>query len=218
MMPRRMRSMQRIPYKMADEAAAKITKKIHREFRHNRLALFDEMNVTGVKSHVQKLYKNVYKIILDEFTAVLNPLYEEIYDEALALGFDGDIEDLDEAWIEEFFDEYNPVTKYVFSNELGRKESRLFEALVASSAETIGSYKTAENLLARQVKQYAIELEDAVTKAVYKAVGVKKVMWNAEIDHKTCSVCNELDGEIFSLKNAPPKQHYHCRCWFTPVK
>ena len=157
---------------MADEAAEKITKKIAREFRHNRLALFDEMNVVGTKKHVHKLYKKAYQIILKEFLSILNPLYQEIYDEALALGFDGDMRDLDEAWIEEFFDEYNPVTKYVFRNELDRKESRLFEALVASSEEKIQSYKTAENLLKRQIKQYAIDLEDAVTKAIYKAVGV----------------------------------------------
>ena len=176
------------------------------------------MNIAGIKKHIRRLYRDVYKIIKNEFVAVLNPLYQEIYDEAIALGFDGDLRDLDEAWIEEFFDEYNPVTKYVFKSELGRKESRLFEALVASSAEKIKSYKTAENLLVKQVKQYSIDLEDAVTKTVYKEVGVEKVVWNAEQDHKTCGVCSEMDGQIFSLEELPPKQHYQCRCWITPVK
>ena len=176
------------------------------------------MNIAQVKKHVHKLYKTVYKAILNEFAAILNPLCQEIYDEALALGFDGDLRDLDEAWIEEFFDEYNPVTKYVFSNELDRKESRLFEALVASSAEKTQSYKTAENLLIRQVKQYAVDLEDAVAMAVYEDTNVKKVMWNAEHDHKTCGECAEMDGQIFELKDAPDKLHYQCRCWLTPVK
>ena len=214
--------MQRIPYKRADEAAVKITKKIQREFRHNRLALFDELNVIGIKKHVLKLYKDVYKDIKREFVAILNPLYEEIYDEALALGFDGEPEDLDEAWIEEFFDEYNPVTKYVFSKEMGRKESRLFESLVSikdsAVADKIQSYKTAENLIIRQAKQYAIDLEDSIAKTVYKAVGVKKVKWVAEHDRKTCSVCNELDGEVFDLDKAPNKQHINCRCYLIPVK
>lgn len=196
----------------------KITKKIHREFRHNRLSLFDEMNVIQTKKHVSKLYRNTFKIIKKEFSAILNSLYEEIYEEALALGFDGDFRDLDEAWMEEFFLEYNPVTKYVFRNELDRKESRLFESLVASTAERTQSYQTAENLLKRQIKQYAIELEDSVTKVAFKDAGVKKVQWVAEDDHKTCSVCNDLDGEIFLLKDAPPKQHYHCRCYLIPVK
>lgn len=176
------------------------------------------MNVIATKKHVHKLYNKAYKIILNEFKSVLNLISEEIYEEALALGFDGDVRDLDEGFVEEFFEEYNPVTKYVFKNEVGRKESRLFEALVASSAERIQSYRTAENLLKRQVKQYSIDLEDAVTKVVYKAVGVKKVVWNAEQDHKTCGVCSEMDGQTFDLNELPPKQHYHCRCWITPVR
>lgn len=180
--------------------------------------MFDELNVLGIKKHVHKLYQNVYRYIKKEFAAILNPLYQEIYDEAIALGFDGDLRDLDEGWIEDFFDEYNPVTKYVFSNEVDRKESRLFEALVASTSERHQSYKTAENLIIRQAKQYAVDLEDSVAKVVYKDIGVKKVQWVAEHDHKTCGVCSELDGEIFELKDAPPKQHINCRCYLIPVR
>ena len=69
-----------------------------------------------------------------------------------------------------------------------------------------------------KIKQYAIEIEDAVTKVALKDAGVKKVKWIAEQDHKTCGVCNELDGQIFKLKDAPPKQHYHCRCYLIPIK
>ena len=196
----------------------KITKKITKQFRHNRLALFDENNILSTKKHVHKLYKDVTKIIKKEFLEVSNLICQEIYDEALALGFDGDVRDLDAAWIEEFFEEYNPVTKYVFNNEIERKESRLFEALVSSKREQYQSYKTAQNLLLRQVKQYGIDLEDAIAMAVYKAVDVKKVMWITEDDHKTCGECKEMDGEIFKLEEAPPKLHPNCRCYYVPVK
>ena len=196
----------------------KITSKISKEFRHNRLALFDELNVLQIKKHVHKLYKEIYKIAKKEFASLLNPLYQEIYEEALAMGFDGDLKDLDEGWIEDFFDEYNPVTKYVFRNELDRKESRLFESLVATNKERHQSYKTAENLLERQIRQYAILLEDAIVMEVYTNLGVEYVQWHAEEDHKTCGVCKELDGEIFPLEEAPPKQHYQCRCYLVPVK
>ena len=176
------------------------------------------MNILQTKKHVDKLYKNIFKIIKNEFLAILNPIYAEIYDEAVALGFDGDVRDLDEGWIEDFFDEYNPVTKYVFRNEIDRKKSRLFESLVASESERHKSYKTAENLIIRQTKQYAVDLEDAIAKVVYEDIGVEKVVWNAEIDHKTCGVCAELDGQIFDLNSVPPKQHINCRCWITPIK
>ena len=182
------------------------------------MALFDELNISGVKKHVHKLYKTIYKTVKQEFLKIVNEIYQTIYDEVVAMGFDGDIRNLDEAWVDSFFDLYNPVTKYVFSNEIDRKESRLFEALVSNELERLKSYAYAERLITNQIEQYAIDLEDAVAKVVYEDTNVKKVMWVAEDDHKTCGVCAELDGQIFELQNAPPKQHYQCRCWLTPVK
>jgi SPP1 gp7 family putative phage head morphogenesis protein len=182
------------------------------------LALFDELNIVGVKKHIEKLYKESYKIIKKEFTEILNPIYQEIYEEAIAMGFDGDLRDLDEGWIEDFFDEYNPVTKYVFSNEIDRKKSYLFEAVVSAPQTKHQSYAKAERLLKNQVNQYGIDLEDAIAMTVYKDVGVEKVMWVAEDDQRTCGVCNDLDGQIFKLNDVPPKQHINCRCYIIPIK
>ncbi len=176
------------------------------------------MNVVGVRKHINKLYKKNYEIIAREFSNILNPLYEEIYNEALALGFDGDLRDLDEGWIEEFFEEYNPVTKQVFKNEIERKKSYLFESVVADIVSRHQSYTKAEKYLARQVKQGAIDLEDAVALQVFKDLGVTKVKWVAEKDYKTCGVCSELDGQVFELSDAPSKQHHNCRCILIPVK
>ena len=209
--------MSRVPYQKTDEAVAKITSKLHQEFRRNRVALFDETNIVGVRKHINKLYKNVYKTIKDEFLKVAKEVEQEIYEELIALGFNGDLTEIDEEWIVAFFDDYNPVTKYVFSNELDRKKSRLFESLVASNLVKEQSYKTAENLLKRQINQYAIDLEDAVTMKVFVDLGVEKVQWVAEQDFRTCGVCMELDGEIFNIDEAPDKQHYYCRCYLKAV-
>ncbi len=176
------------------------------------------MNIVGVRKHINKLYKDVYKSIKNEFLDILNPLYEEIYDEALALGFDGDLRELDEAWIEEFFDEYNPTTKYVFKNEIDRKKSYLFESVVADVSSRHQSYAKAEKYLVKQVKQGGIDIEDAVAMQVYRDLGVTKVQWVAEDDYKTCADCRELDGEIFDLDGAPSKMHYNCRCVLIPIK
>ena len=206
------------PYQRTDAAAAKIIKKISRQFRHNRLALFDEMNIVETRKHVHKLYKKIAKIIINEYEKVVPLLEEDYHDMAFEMGFDGDVRDLDESFIEEFFEEYNPVTKYVFKNELDRKESRLFESLVAIPIDKTHSYTTAEKLLKRQIQQAGVDLEDAVAKTVYKDLGVKRVQWVAEHDEKTCGVCSELDGKIYDLKDIPPKQHYNCRCYLIPVR
>ena len=176
------------------------------------------MNIVQTKKHVHKLYKTIYKTVKQEFLRVVNEIYQVIYEESVAMGFDGDIRELDEAWVEEFLDLYNPVTMYVFSNEIDRKESRLFEALISNELERLKSYSYAERLITSQIEQYAIDLEDAIAKTVYEDTGVEKVMWNAEHDDKTCGECGELDGAIFELNNAPPKPHHNCRCWLTPVK
>lgn len=210
--------MARNPYQLSDRAVARITKKLNREFRHNRLALFDELNVTGIRKHIKKLYKKSRTTIQEEFVSIFQTLRQEVADEAKALGYDGDIQDLDEGWVEEFFEEYSPVTKYVFSNEIDRKESYLFEALAADMSAKHQSYKKAEKYLINQVKQGGIEFDDAVTKAVYKAVGVQKVRWIAEDDSKTCGVCRELDNKVFPLEEVPPKQHHNCRCYLAIAK
>ena len=182
------------------------------------MALFDEMNIVQTKKHVNKLYKKVFNAVFKEFLEIIDPIMQDVYDEAVDMGFDGDMRNLDEAWVESFFEAYNPVTKYVFANEIERKKMRLFESLVADKAGKMQSYKTAERLLIKQMKQYAIELEDAIAKVVYEDTKVEYVMWNAEDDEKTCATCNELDEQVFELKDAPPKQHYQCRCYLTPVR
>ena len=206
------------PYQKADAAAEKIIRKISQEFRHNRLAHFDEMSVIQTRKHIKKLFGDVEKIIKKELLKLLLPLEDDYYDIALDMGFDGDIEDLDESFVEEFFEEYNPVTKYVFKNELGRKESRLFEALVAVPLDKVHIYAAAEKLLKRQVQQAVIDLEDEVAKTVYKALGVKEVLWISEQDDRTCGVCQEMDGTVYELDDVPPKPHYHCRCYLIPVR
>ena len=180
--------------------------------------MFDELNVTGVRKHIKKLYKKAHTTIQEEFESIFQTLRQEVADEAKALGYDGDIEDLDEGWVEDFFEEYSPVTKYVFSNEIDRKESYLFEALVADMATKNQSYKKAEKYLINQVRQGGIEFDDAVTKAVFKKAGVKKVRWISEDDSRTCGVCRELDNKVFDLDKVPPKQHHNCRCYVVPVR
>ena len=96
--------------------------------------------------------------------------------------------------------------------------SALFEALVSDPTVKHQSYAKAEKNIIGQIKQYAIDLEDAIAMVVYEDTGVEKVKWVAEHDHRTCGDCKELDGEVFDLDKAPDKLHYQCRCWITPVK
>ena len=195
------------------------TKKIRlRTTKYYKKAKRHSGTVGTYYSEITFLYKKITNIVTEEFEKIANPIAEDIYNECFALGFKGKKKKIDVAWVDEFFREYNPVTRYIFANEIDRKKSRLFEALIANELERLQSYKQAEKLIHTQVRQYSIDLEDAVVLTVFKVLGVKKVQWVAEDDHKTCGVCNELDGQVFDIEKVPPKQHYNCRCYLVPVK
>ncbi len=196
----------------------KITSQIHKQFRHNRLAKFDEMNVLQTKKHINTLYARTYKDIIKEFNAVFDDLIKYIYEFALDYGFDGEISELQNNFVEELFSEYNPVMKYVFNREYNRKRDRLFESLIAYPGGTEQSYKTAENLLIRQITEFSVLYTDNVMLAVYEELGVQYVKWVTEEDSRVCHICRDLDGTVYKITDAPEKAHPNCRCYLIPYK
>lgn len=53
-------------------------------------------------------------------------------------------------------------------------------------------------------------------------LSVKKYSFNATLDVNTCDTCGDLDGQIFTIKDAIfgvncPPMHKGCRCTVTPV-
>lgn len=152
--------------------------------------------------------------------------------------------EIDEDWVLDYLEEYDPVTLYRFIPETERKKMRTAEAIIAAKRreETtreprrIGgrqpkpvrakakpvSVKTEADkslrLWTQQYAQYAIGVTDRATLEGYKAAGVKYVMWNTQEDEKVCPYCLPLDKKVFRIDNAPKKQHYGCRCYYTPVK
>ena len=73
-------------------------------------------------------------------------------------------------------------------------------------------------LWTQQYAQGALNVTDKATLEGYKAAGVKYVMWNTQEDEKVCPYCMPLDKKVFRIDDAPGKQHYGCRCYYTPAK
>lgn len=152
--------------------------------------------------------------------------------------------EIDEDWVLDYLEEYDPVTLYRFIPETERKKMRTAEAIIAAKIRenTTKAQKRAENrqskpvraktkpvsvktetdkslrLWTQQYSQYAIGVTDKATLEGYKAAGVKYVVWNTQEDEKVCPYCMPLDKKVFRIENAPRKQHYGCRCFYTPVK
>lgn len=122
------------------------------------------------------------------------------------------------AWIAGLLSSYDAVTKYVFTHEVERKRARMAEAVIASEGNASPELLRARNLWTKQVGQYAITVEDSAVIEAYKALGVEKVRWIANIDGRECEICRRRHKKVYRLNAVPAKPHYNCRCYIIPVE
>lgn len=126
-------------------------------------------------------------------------------------------EEPDDEWLMEYLEYYDPVTKYVYENEVERKRDRLAEA-VNASREKSKEFVRGLGYWVQMTAHYADDVSDRATIKAFKDAGVKKVKWNTQPDDKVCEECDERDGVVYSIDNIPPKPHWGCRCYLTAVK
>lgn len=197
-------------YKYMDAQLERLHKKIKRLFSRSRTAIRrDELNI--IKA-TKQLYEELNKLNLEYYKKIAIAAYETL------AGEEADTSDIDEEWIwAVLFDEYDPVTKYVYSNEVERKRARYAEAVIAT-ASLVRETAIAERYWKRQTDQYAINAVDEARKKAFKDMGVEKVIWCTEQDNKVCGECQELEGQVFVLGEEPDKPHYNCRCWLEPYE
>lgn len=121
------------------------------------------------------------------------------------------------AWLKSVLNEYDPTAKYVFAHEVDRKRSRHTEAFIASATpekETDLALRYWSNM----VRQFADTITDRAHLLEMMDDGAKKVQWVTAEDERVCRTCRELDGNVFPIKEVPPKPHLGCRCWLKAIK
>ncbi len=196
----------RNPYSKTDKTIAYLNKQYAKLFR--RVTSFDELNVIPV-SH--EIYDEVRKIVEQEATRLVKSVYDS-YRESEALPASEAHE-----MVVALFGAYNPVTKYVYENELDRKRSRFAEGVISSDTPR-EEVALAKRLLAAMNKQFADDATfDAVVKA-YEDDGVKRVKWITAEDDRRCKECKARHNKIYNIDNIPPKPHLHCRCYVEKVE
>jgi SPP1 gp7 family putative phage head morphogenesis protein len=165
---------------------------------------FDEFNVL---EQSKRLYQELNDLNEEVYLEIANTYYKEINPKGK----------LSKKWLLGILLGYDAVTKYVYEHEVDRKRSRFAEALISSSTKS-KEFITAMNLWSRQTDQYGINITDAAVVQAYDDVGIKKLKWNTERDGRVCPECKKRDGKIYNIKSLPPKPHWGCRCYYTPVK
>ena len=176
------------------------------DFKSNLLRK-DELNTL---SKVNDLYSQLVNITTEKLLELAQLQFEYI------MQGDYDYNLINNAWLQEIFDNYNEVMKYVYSNEFDRKRSYLFEALMSCNSPTTEIDK-ALRLWSVMIGQMAVDVTDEATLTAYRLNNVAFVKWVSENDSRRCEHCKDMDGEIFPINEIPPKPHPHCRCFTIPV-
>lgn len=194
------------PYSATDKTIAFLNKQYGKLFRS--MAAFDELNVIPV-SH--EIYDKVYELVKREATRLSDTVYRKHRSSEEPTGFDPS------AWVLLLLLAYNPVTKYIFDNEIERKRARFAESVIASDtpAEEVA---LAKRLLAGMNAQFMDDLTHETVIQAFRDNGTKRVRWITSPDDRRCKQCASMHNKIYPIDDIPTKPHLHCRCWVEEVK
>lgn len=189
------------PYSATDKTIAYLNKQYGKLFR--RVTAFDELNVIPV-SH--EIYSEVYALVKREAARLADTVYRKNRKKNETSAFDPS------AWVLFLVLAYNPVTKYIFENEIERKRSRFAEGVIASNtpAEEVA---LAKRLLAGMNAQFMDDLTHETMIQAFKDNGTERVRWVTAPDDRRCKHCASMHGKIYPIDKIPTKPHIHCRCW-----
>lgn len=199
-------------YRLADKCSALLNKKAIIRFRYARdKARREKWDESDIIAICEDLYS---KMDSDNRKAFLE-LAQAAYEETIPHGK----EKPTGRFIAAFLNEFNPVTKYVYAHEVDRKRSYAAEGVISSKTiqEKNKAFEKALRLWSGMSTQYADEVTDQSMLKAYEDAGIEKVRWITERDEKVCPICAPRDGKVYNIKEAPPKAHWRCRCWYKAV-
>ena len=193
------------PYSKTDKTIAYLNKQYGKLFRG--VTAFDELNVIPV-SH--EIYNEVYDLVKREATRLADTVYRKHRSDEEPKGFDAT------AWVLLLVLAYNPVTKYIFENEIERKRARFAEAVIASDTP-LEEVALAKRLLAATNAQFLDDLTPETVIQAFRDNGTTRVRWVTSPDDRRCKHCAGMHGKIYPIDDIPTKPHIHCRCWVEEV-
>ena len=211
-------------YKQADKLLEQLKKIIRREFNRMSIFGFDELNTPRVTKETIELFERLMEENRKRYLLAARKACIDAKALVLLAGYeDRDVKEIDEKWLAEFLASYNFVSGYLYEPEAERKRLRLAEQILTakeyqSRTQYNDSLKRSANLWWTQTSHYMLDVVDLAVLFVFKALGVKKVKWNTNVDGRECSTCRERNGKIYEIDEVPPKAHRNCRCYITPVR
>lgn len=175
--------------------------------------LFDALLVSQV---LTELYEQ-----LDADTRYeLYLLADEQYDTfAQELGVEELDEGFEDLFLENILSKPDPITRYTYDTEILRKRDRAIEGInaVTGSLKKQFELDKAMRFLNQMQQQYIDNVAYEAAIKAFKDAGVKYVRWVTQKDDKVCADCEAKDGKIYPITSVPPRPHWRCRCFCTPL-
>lgn len=218
------------PYALSDKAAKllreKAVKRFNKTQRSVALAGFDELNViNGFKTLYTELDKDNKKTFLDTARGAYDEAWLLMRELAAESGkriaanrkFAEDVLALE--WLLKILSSENEITKYIYEHEKDRKREYTVEGVnaVKNKSEKREQITKGMHYWDRMSVQYLDIVTDKAMMQAYQDAGIEYVQWKTEQDEKVCPICEKRHDKIYPIKEAPPKAHWRCRCWYVPV-
>jgi SPP1 gp7 family putative phage head morphogenesis protein len=157
-----------------------------------------------------EIYDSIYELVKREATRLSDAVYRSHKKTEEQSEFDPT------AFVLLLLLAYNPVTKYVFENEIERKRARFAESLIASETPS-EDMALAQRLVAGMNAQFMDDVTHETVILAYRDNGTTKVRWVTSPDDRRCKECRSMHGKIYPIDRIPTKPHIHCRCWVEEV-
>lgn len=160
----------------------------------------DDLNIVSIS---KELYADISEETERVFRMIARNKHKEICGEDFLVGM----------WLSGMLDKADPLTGYVWRNDIERKRQYFAEAIMSGEPVDNAAKKALRYWYGSQ-KQYADLITDAAALQAYEDKGMKFVKWRTAKDERVCPECSERDGMVYPIKYAPVKPHYGCRCYF----
>lgn len=191
-------------YAYTDKALKYLRRYYVTEFNRAKMRIrSDELHVIDI---TKRLYDRISKETERVFGRIAKQKYKELTGEDFLVGM----------WLTGFLNESNPLTGYIWRNDIGRKRQYFTESVLSGEQIDKAAKKALRYWYGLQ-KQYADLVTDAAAMQAYIDTQTEFVEWITADDEKVCHTCNSRSGKIYPLKNAPKKPHYNCRCYLRRV-
>ena len=191
-------------YSYTDKALKYLRRYYIREFNRAKMQIrIDRLNVVGVTTG---LYERIASETERVFAKIAKWKYREICDEDFIV----------DMWLSGFLCESNPLTGYIWKNDIDRKRQYFTESILSGENIDDAAKKALRYWYGSQ-RQYADLVTDAAAIEGFQKLKVKFVEWVTAEDEKVCAVCNGRNGKIYPVRNVPRKPHYNCRCYLRRV-